>query len=208
MKSIQRLTGAILLTAGWAVTSTASAVSMDDIEFWLGEGSNQSAFVIDWNDGKPAYMWGYRWDDPATGQDMVTSIDMLDPRLGVVFGPPDQDFGAFVEEFSFDFDLSGTYESDEDRAPRSDPDFLEEKFWSLFHSSEGNDNPYAGGAWGSAFVGLSGLTLENGMWVGFGYGEWPVDDPSVPLAVAVPEPSVLLLGLLAGVMMLFRRRRI
>jgi len=204
MKNIQKRTGVILLGVGLAMGSTASAATMADIQLWIGEGINQAALVIDWDDGRAPYLWGYRWDGPVSGEEMMSHISFADPRLGVKFVL----FGdsVFYNEFSFDADLSGTYLSAEDRASRSDPFFVNEEFWGLFHSSGGN--PYAGGTWVSSQVGVSDLGLVDGMWVGFRYGTWPVGDPGEPIAVSVPEPSGLLLSLVGGGILLLRCRRV
>ncbi len=39
---------------------------MGDIKYFVGSGTNTSAFVITWNDGKTpdSLVWGYRWNDP------------------------------------------------------------------------------------------------------------------------------------------------
>lgn len=46
----------------------ADAFSFDDIQFWVGEGENKAALVLQWNaEGETnALVWGYRWDGNAT----------------------------------------------------------------------------------------------------------------------------------------------
>lgn len=62
--------------------------TMNEIEFWVGEGENRAALVIEWHDGKQpdAIVWGYRWDGEKTGFDMVKAIVQADPRLSIVMG--------------------------------------------------------------------------------------------------------------------------
>lgn len=57
--------------------------TMDDIEFWVGNGENSAALVVQWNDGKSpdALVWGYRWDGEAVGNDMVRAIAAADPKF-------------------------------------------------------------------------------------------------------------------------------
>ena len=57
--------------------------TFDDIEFWVGEGSNQAAIVIQWNDENTpnTIVWGYRWDGDAYGIDMFKAVAEADPRL-------------------------------------------------------------------------------------------------------------------------------
>jgi len=56
--------------------SAEAAFTFDDIEYWVGTGSNRAALVIDWNDGKnhQSLAWGYRWDGTAYGADMLMAI--------------------------------------------------------------------------------------------------------------------------------------
>ncbi|MCM1042544.1 MAG: Ig-like domain-containing protein [Bacteroides sp.] len=63
--------------------NTEPAFTFDDINFWVGEGSNQAALVIDWQDERldHALVWGYRWNGEATGTDMIIAIAQADPRL-------------------------------------------------------------------------------------------------------------------------------
>lgn len=62
--------------------------TMDDIEFWVGEGDNRAALVIEWHDDKKpdALVWGYRWDGEQTGYDMVKAVVKADPRLSFLMG--------------------------------------------------------------------------------------------------------------------------
>ena len=57
--------------------------TFDDIQYWVGNGSNKAALVIEWHDGNrpDAKVWGYRWDGEATGHDMIVAIAQADPRL-------------------------------------------------------------------------------------------------------------------------------
>ncbi len=57
-------------------TNTTSTLSFSDIQYWVGTGSNQAAFVVQWNDSKipDALVWGFRWDGNATGEDMLKAI--------------------------------------------------------------------------------------------------------------------------------------
>ncbi len=60
--------------------------TFDDIEFWTGEGSNEAAIVIQWNDENTpnTLVWGYRWDGEACGLDMAIAVAKADPRLVVL----------------------------------------------------------------------------------------------------------------------------
>ena len=62
------------LAGGWA-NAMPEDFSFDDINYWVGEGENEAALVIDWNDAKApqSLVWGYRWSDTATGEDMLNN---------------------------------------------------------------------------------------------------------------------------------------
>lgn len=69
---------------GLAVMPVAEgSFSFDQIQNWTGEGANQAALVIQWNDDREenAMVWGYRWDGEATGVDMIMAIAKKDPRM-------------------------------------------------------------------------------------------------------------------------------
>jgi len=57
--------------------------SFDDIEFWVGDGENRAALVIEWHDGKnpDALVWGYKWSGQAKGIDMISAVAGADSRL-------------------------------------------------------------------------------------------------------------------------------
>lgn len=63
--------------------STSSSLTFDDILNWSGEGENQAALVIQWNDGTEtcAYVYGFRWDGTAYGVDMVKGVVENNPKL-------------------------------------------------------------------------------------------------------------------------------
>ncbi len=68
----------------WPTICAAAPFSFDDIEFWVGEGENRAALVIDWVENSaepPALAWGFRWDGSARGSDMLAAIVAADPRL-------------------------------------------------------------------------------------------------------------------------------
>lgn len=97
---------AALGLAGIAASAQAAINMMSDIEYWVGSGSNEAAFVLQWNDGKTpvSQAWGYRWEDGTTrtGADMFSAIFAADSRLSVVYNP---DFPTTV--FSIHFDTNG-----------------------------------------------------------------------------------------------------
>lgn len=87
--------------------------AFSDITFWVGQGSNISAFVLDFHDDalKGALVWGYRWDEAegknTTTADMIFDILKEDPRLYTLIGNA---FGGFTAFGGFGYllgDLKG-----------------------------------------------------------------------------------------------------
>ena len=82
---------------------------------WTGEGENEAALVIQWNDDreKNALVFGYRWDGMATGADMIRAVVANNPRLyGLiqytnVSSPTDPDGGYTINGFGWDLDDDG-----------------------------------------------------------------------------------------------------
>lgn len=92
-----------------ATSKSANATTFDDIQFWVGTGANQAAFVVQWNDGKTsdALVWGFKWDGTATGEDMIKAIAKADPRFFTLLYQGTQ-FGSAIAGFGFDLNGTGT----------------------------------------------------------------------------------------------------
>lgn len=89
--------------------------TFDMIESWVGEGSNQAALVIQFNDGKEsnAIVFGYRWDGQATGIDMLRAVVTANPQLYGLFqytnvsSPTDPNGGYTINGIGWDADGDG-----------------------------------------------------------------------------------------------------
>lgn len=79
----------------------------DDIEFWVGSGSNQAALVLVFNDGKfpDALVWGYRYDGNKTMQQMCQEIAEADSRFFYQEG----NNGSTVNGFGVDYNENGIF---------------------------------------------------------------------------------------------------
>lgn len=66
----------------------AHEINFDDIEFWAGEGENEAALAVLFNDGDTnyTYVWGYRWssDETATGESMFRKICNCSSELSLL----------------------------------------------------------------------------------------------------------------------------
>jgi len=92
---LARLAGGVLLAS--LATVNGRAMTLDDISFWVGGGTNRAAMVIHWSAPEvrnytsvpdpvadKALAWGFRWNGIATGEDMFQAILAADPRLFAV----------------------------------------------------------------------------------------------------------------------------
>lgn len=60
-----------------------AAFTRDDIHYWVGEGANRCAVVIDWGGEGRSLAWGYKWRGTCTNLvEVVQRIVHEDPRLG------------------------------------------------------------------------------------------------------------------------------
>ena len=101
----------------------AMSFSMNDIRYWVGEGTNRCAVVIDFNDSSienSSFAWGYRWNGDAPSMTAILQqITAADKRLKM-FASSGQ-WGTFIEAFGYDadgdggtFTLNGYVKSDDD----------------------------------------------------------------------------------------------
>ncbi len=218
---------AVLLV--WALslsTNEASAATFSDIKFWVGNGSNQAALVIDWNDGKSpeSLIWGYRWDGTATGENMLTAIVQADPKLYATYSTTfggglgtalfglgyDTDGDGFSTTPALVFNNSIAVLTDgqvnDFRSPADSDDHYFEGWWSGYWSywlGGEDDSP----AWGYSGVGMSSRILSNGSWDGWSaLPGFMGDAPSEPIPATIPEPASVILALATVVMLSIARR--
>jgi hypothetical protein len=105
---------ATLALASLLIVSKSSAVSLDEIQFWTGAGTNRAALVVEWsspesftNSTVPApvanksLVWGYQFNGSATGTEMLKAVLDADPRLYVVATTA---FGTYVEAIGYSLD--------------------------------------------------------------------------------------------------------
>lgn len=160
--------------------------SVDDILFWVGEGENSAALVVDWNghnDQNISLTWGFRWDGTATGEDMLVAILQEDSRLYSklgTFGSQTAVYGIGYEangdgQFELDdetqFDSSGIAQTSpaDGSTPINGNDWYSEG-WFLgywYHAISSTDGN-APATW-SPGSGLTARTLANGDWGSLAY---------------------------------------
>lgn len=177
----------------------APITGFDDIDYWVGSGTNQAALVIDWNDGvSPVSLaWGFQWDGAATGWEMLTAIAAADSRLTLVVHPDfDAVFGLYYDVTGANVGfVAGTPGGPEDGTANNPGDHYAEGWSSGFweYSVFGGDFSYdiyggppdynyigsgtydvAGspnypGTWESGNIGSGSRELADGYWDGLSF---------------------------------------
>ena len=190
--------------------ASASISSFNDIDYWVGSGSNQAALIIDFNDGKSpeAWAWGYRWNGSKNGGDMILAIAAVDPRMSLVNGGSST--AVFITEISYDGSAglqSGT----------SDFTFGVDTSWGYYNAIDTAEA--VADNWTAPGIGASSRALSDGNWDAWSFGKYDslTFDHTVPpntasaIAAPVPEPETAV-ALLAVTALLFastqRRRRL
>ncbi|MFB9120105.1 DUF5074 domain-containing protein [Bergeyella porcorum] len=163
-----------------------ASFTMDDITYWVGEGENKAAFVVQWNDTQnpSALVWGFRWNGEATGVDMLKAIAKADARFySLIYGGTQ--YGDAIGGLGFDTDNIGSvglykdgnltypkyptdgiigttsYDFDSytsiDTNDRWQSGWTEKGFWSYYTRETETSFAFSS-------VGASGRTLKDGSW--------------------------------------------
>jgi hypothetical protein len=222
----------VMLTLTLSIQTFASITSFDDITYWVGSGSNEAALVVDWHD--QCLVWGYRWNGPATGEDMIRAIAAADSRF-FMMAESGTSYGSALAGIGYDtgndgvFSISrnGTtytqnnfedgnlsvsgYDYDGWTSVDDDDDWYSgwyEGYWSYWLNNSGKELDET--TWGYSGVGMTGRTLNNGDWDGWSWVDFAgMGFGSAPAnleAAAVPEPVTILTVLMGGLLG-FRSRR-
>lgn len=203
------LAGAVFLSAAGVSFSLSQAAAFDDVQTWYGNGQNQAALVIEWNDGKAdtPLTLGYRWDGEANGEQMLTDIVAADPNLYLTLYHAS--FGTVIGGIGYDVDgngldvspaitfISGIYEAQSDTELDSihaagPSDHYQGGWFSGYWSYEIKDD--AQDDWAYSWVGATDRDLTNGSWDKYSF-------------VAIPEPASFGLFMAGAALSLMNRRR-
>ncbi|MBO8439374.1 MAG: PQQ-binding-like beta-propeller repeat protein, partial [bacterium] len=178
--------------------------SFDDIEFWVGTGSDSAALVIDWYDDKGGTLvWGYLFDAADdvqnTGYAMVAAVAKADPRF--VLLTHNTNLGNTIAGLGYDLNGSGditliyTDPDTEETAEHTPVDGIvttDAYNYDDWTSSDPDDHWVSGwynGYWSyqvkesrnASFsysgLGASSRRLQNGSWDGWAYQGF--DNPSM-----------------------------
>ena len=97
------------LTGIKAQEVTDATIAFEDIQYWVGEGSDSAVLIVNFGSPDTAFAWGYLFNGSATVQQMTDAITAADPRFWVVDRPsyyPDGDI-FFVISTGDTLSLSG-----------------------------------------------------------------------------------------------------
>jgi len=202
---------------------SAHAITLDEITIWTGTGENRAGLVIEWGDSKSPVVYGYQFDGTATGEDMLLGVIAERPELYCKFG--DFNWGRTIFGLGIDRDADG-FAIDDGGVITPDTDFTDGAIFidatQVFDADGGvasdADDSYGEGwfnayfqyflsdgvaPWAGAQTGFTGRTLTDGDWDAYVYAPGFVGpDPSIP----VPEPTSAALFVLAGSVLMRRRR--
>lgn len=89
MKISFKTLAAIFLSVGaLSATGASRTIDFDKIKYWAGDpaGTNRAALVVQFNDthDNRAFIWGYRWNGTASGEDMVRAVTAQSSSLLVL----------------------------------------------------------------------------------------------------------------------------
>ncbi|MBP7933639.1 MAG: PEP-CTERM sorting domain-containing protein [Phycisphaerae bacterium] len=164
----------------WARTTAGDVVGGVAFlpEYWAGAGLNEAVLVVDFKaTGGRAYTFGYRWDGPATGYDMITAVAAAgDLDFAADYWPG---LGYAVDNITY-------------RAEAGDAGL----YWAYWLGT-GDGGQIA---WSEAATGMSGRTLASGDFDGW-YNGFDNTRPRLP------EPATALLLGAACVLLRLRARR-
>ncbi|BBO86544.1 hypothetical protein DSCO28_71100 [Desulfosarcina ovata subsp. sediminis] len=211
---------ALMFCCHSAIASPYEDFDFDDITYWVGEGENQAAFVVDWWDGKEpeCLVWGYRWDGEATGEDMIVALvgngtASSGTYAGGFSGADSRLYATLVYYSGLGYALTGLgYDLDNDGFeydPGAEPGetgypadiddhYVEgwySGYWSYWLSDNDSDWSYSG-------YGLSNRTLSDGSWDGWSFSNTAAmgagSAPPTPTAAEAPVPIPGAIWLLGG----------
>lgn len=74
-----------------------SAQSMSDVNYWVGDGQNQTMLVVNWTYADAVIAFGYRWDDSDAHyvSDMLAAFSDSIPNFNAV------NSGGFIDDIEY-----------------------------------------------------------------------------------------------------------
>ena len=179
---------AVLATLVGAPSRADVPFSFADIHYWVGEGTNRAALVVDFSaEGYAPRAWGFRWNGDATAADALLAVVHEDNRLHALTG--DTDYGLSLYAIGYDIaDVAAAFRFDYNRgnvvAEASDADAIAAGGWYngswsqwVCPAGETLDTSFFEAADYANGYGLSYTALADGSWhvLQFQRPEWGWD---------------------------------
>lgn len=167
----------------------AHGFTLNDITHWTGTGSNRGALVVDFANGGPSFVWGFRFSGASTGLAMINAIG-ANPTSGLEVQITHYSFGDAVTGLRFGTQNAAGFDA-------GSPGF-----WGYYL---GGPSLTAPSSWTESQVGAGDRALSNESWDGWAWAPNFAGAAPGNNLVAAPEPASLL-GLGFGLILLRRKR--
>lgn len=84
-----------------AFSGTKAQINSHEVTFWVGSGTDTTLMLMDFQDGSfdSSYVWGYAYNHPATGEQMLNAIANAD--LNLTINIDTLSFGNFLQDASY-----------------------------------------------------------------------------------------------------------
>lgn len=167
-----------------------NAFTFDDIHFWVGEGTNQVAIVIDWNkpNSKSSLCWGYRWNgEPRSATQILNEIAEADNRLHAAIST--STWGSSLDALGYDINDNASYfltnkSTDALDWCSSNPNT---HYWSQSYATD--TASFDSAQWQYYSTGIDGQMLENNTWYFVKYIDWTIYEDSNPTTAPIAAES-------------------
>lgn len=83
--------GLVLGFGAMAQDPVDATIAFEDINYWVGEGTDSTVLIVNYGVPDTAFAWGYLFNGTTTAQTMVAAIAAADPRFSVVGDDPSVD---------------------------------------------------------------------------------------------------------------------
>ena len=169
-----------------------------DIHYWVGEGENRCAVIIDWsNGGGKTLAWGYRWSGTCTNlAEVVARIAHEDQRLvqGAQLMTSDYldlyFFGYDVNDCRPGWDMANGASTDPEAYALSEDSVYYSVWWVLYGDMNGEEFP-ADEPQTSSWFAADQITPQNDDWYVFSWGcpEYDANWTESPAYLAEPSAA-------------------
>lgn len=174
---IKNSIGVALCFSCWAL----GAFTFEDIHYWVGEGTNQVAIVIDWNkpNSKSSLCWGYRWNgEPRSATQILNEIAEADNRLHAAIST--STWGSSLDALNYDINDNASYFLTNKSTDALDwcSNNPNTHYWSQCFAK--NSSSFDSATWEYYSTGIDGQMLSNEMWYYLKYIDWTKYEASEP----------------------------